>query len=144
MTLNNYHHMEKTGECNVSVRNVYASPKVSFHTMSDVKPAKTFIKPTLVFAETELESIRDMKVFIEDRVVLLEPTERIENLKSRKISYDDREQVWHLLFGNKPMPTIENNAVEHFCGILDREIQGDVQESDLRRIFRRARSKYAT
>ena len=143
MTLSTYHHMGKITEFNGSVRNIYATPRLPFHTASDVKTSKNFIKPKWIIPETAPESLGSMKVFIKGRSLILEPVERIENLKSKNVSYDDREKIWRLLFGNKPMPSIESNTVERFCFILDREIKKSVNEYDLRRIFHRARNKYA-
>lgn len=53
---------------------------------------------------------------------------------------DDRERIWKLLFGDKPMPEQTDNAVEECYGMLN-DILGDISEEEFNNILREARGK---
>src|SRR3989344_3775676 len=52
-----------------------------------------------------------------------------------------RLEVWKLLFGEKPMPTIEDNAVEKNFGILDQYFKKPIDEETFENIVKHSRRK---
>ncbi len=53
---------------------------------------------------------------------------------------DDRERIWKLLFGDKPMPKQTNDAVDKAFGMLS-DLFEDISEEEFDEILREAKGK---
>ncbi|MBM3896425.1 MAG: hypothetical protein FJ360_01600 [Thaumarchaeota archaeon] len=49
---------------------------------------------------------------------------------------NDRQEIWKILFGDKPMPSTVEDAVESNFGILDNEIKENIAEPDFESLFK--------
>jgi hypothetical protein len=59
----------------------------------------------------------------------------IENPKK-----DDREELWKLLFPNKPVPQPKAGAAKRNLGILNRAIKEEIEDEELEDLLRSSRS----
>jgi|SRR5215208_6989108 len=59
---------------------------------------------------------------------------------SLSYSSDDREEVWKMLFPNRPMPQTKKGAAKSNFGILNRDIGEKIDEEELEDLLRQSRS----
>lgn len=53
--------------------------------------------------------------------------------------YDDRAEIWKILYPNKPIPKMQKGAAKKNIGILNREIKEQPDEDELEDLIRRSR-----
>lgn len=90
---------------------------------------------------TPLVQLRDSQIVIENDIKFDTPPKKKVQMRIKfELKDFDRERIWKLLFGDKPMPEQREGAVDDAFGMLNATL-GDISEEEFNDILMEAKGK---